>query len=55
MFYSYTGQINGFAAVLDEEEASQIASRILISLCIHEQVLGHFAVCSVLLCSGSLT
>nr|XP_011461611.1 PREDICTED: subtilisin-like protease SBT5.4 [Fragaria vesca subsp. vesca] len=25
MFYSYTGQINGFAAVLDEEEASQIA------------------------------
>lgn len=27
IFYSYTQNINGFAAVLDEEEAAEIASK----------------------------
>ena len=28
IFYSYTQNINGFAAILDEEEAAEIASKM---------------------------
>lgn len=33
IFYSYTQNINGFAAILDDKEAADIASNIYMYIC----------------------
>ncbi|KAI4307811.1 hypothetical protein L6164_030952 [Bauhinia variegata] len=35
IFYSYNRHINGFAALLEEEEAAEIASKQIINICIY--------------------
>lgn len=49
MFYSYSRHINGFAAVLEEDEAAEIASNFQEVQFIHYSVLllNYFAVSSL--------